>query len=124
MTNQTEATCPFTTPEIGTSVKLACDHADCPAPHSGNPAFLAGWEAFFKGESKPEGKDGSRGWQAAKGHKAYRESYTWTLAAVVCEDGKWYAVITREEVNSYNDVMNGTGTGLGTHTVTERVQLG
>ena len=56
--------------------------------------------------------------------KARIEGYHWTFVrAELAEDGCWYAVITREEVNSYNDVMNGSGTGLGTHTVTERAKL-
>jgi len=66
----------------------------------------------------------NNGYEHARCHKLSRESQKWTFTGTEKgEDGRWYAVLTREEVNSYNDVMNGTGTGLGTHTVTERVKL-
>lgn len=62
--------------------------------------------------------------EADKRRKAHLESYLWTFQrAELAEDGCWYAVLTREEPNSLNDVMNGTGTGLGTYTVTERAKL-
>lgn len=56
--------------------------------------------------------------------KARLEGYFWKfMGAEKGEDGHWYAVLTREEPNSLDDVMNGTGTGLGSYTVTERAQL-
>ena len=56
--------------------------------------------------------------------KAHVEGYHWTFVrAELAEDGCWYAVLTRQEPNSLDDVMNGSGTGLGSHTVTERAKL-
>ena len=132
-------TCPVPTPAIGSTIKIRTSHLDCPkglAERKG-PEFVKGWEAFFAGTPDPEpnekwGEWGEwdetnpyvDGWKIAKRHKAARECHTWTFqGAEKGEDGEWYAVLTRQEVNSYNDVMNGSGTGLGHHTVTQRVKL-
>lgn len=59
-----------------------------------------------------------------RGRKARIEGYHWTfVGAELAEDGCWYAVLTREEPNSLDDVYNGSGTGLGSHTITERAKL-
>jgi len=129
---------PSDLPAIGSIVKIQCSHKDCPevlAERKG-PEFVKGWEAFFAGSPDPDpneefGEWGAwdksnpfvDGWKIAKRHKAARECDEWTLEAIEEEDGKKVAVLTRQEINSYNDVMNGTGTGLGHHTVTERVTL-
>jgi len=137
--NDTSKQTPSDLPPIGSKVKIQCSHKDCPeglAERKG-PEFVKGWEAFFAGSPDPEvneewGEWGEwdrsnpfvDGWKLAKRAKSGRECHEWTLSAVEQdESGEWVAVLTRQEVNSYNDVMNGSGTGLGHHTVTERVQL-
>lgn len=52
------------------------------------------------------------------------ESYEWTFMGTEIEKGHTFALLTREEPRSLDDVYNGSGTGLGMITVTERVNLG
>lgn len=119
--------CPVPTPAPGTKVNVKCgDDTPCPTAHVASPETLRGWSAYYAGEPEPEydpRNDYSRGYHSAKGYKTHRESLVWTYKGVEKADDGWYAVLSREEVNSYNDVMNGSGTGLGTHTVTERVKV-
>ncbi len=139
MTSPETKACPIPTPAVGATVKIQAEHIDPPKTGKGtNPEFVKGWEAFFAGAPDPEPNerwgewgDWNRnnpytdGWKWAKRAKASRECHTWTFQGTEQgEDGKWYAVLTRKEVNDYNDVMNGSGTGLGHHTVTEKVLLG
>jgi len=139
MSENTSSQCPTDLPPIGSTVQIACNKKDCPegtAKRMG-PEFVKGWDAFFAGSPDPEineefGEWGewdqsnpfTNGWKLAKRAKSARECHEWTLSAVEQDEaGDWVAVLTRQEVNSYNDVMNGSGTGLGHHTVTERVSL-
>lgn len=125
-------------PAVGSFVQIQIE-GDEPCPFAENvPAeFLAGWAAFFKGEPDPGTKGVAstlhprdtaevlfkRGYLSARGHKQYRENFVWKVAAIEEGADERIAVLTREEPRSYNDVMNGSGTGLGTDTVTTRVKL-
>ena len=124
-------------PKVGTLVKIECgDDTECPHPNR-SEEYLKGWADFFKGGPDPDphpvygstgAYDGTNqytlGWKHAMGLKAFREAHTWTFkGAELGEDGCWYANLERQEVNSYNDVMNGSGTGLGTHTETTKVKI-
>jgi len=57
-------------------------------------------------------------------HPAALENYEWTFTGTESENGRTYALLTREEPRSLDDVYNGSGTGLGWTTVNERVDLG
>lgn len=127
-----------TLPPVGAKINLRVE-GDVPCPYADKrPAdFLRGWAAFFSGEPNP-GTDNlsyivrptdtaevlyRKGYLSAQGYKTTREFYIWTFQGVEEEGGKRLAIITREEPRSLNDVMNGSGTGLGTVTITERVEI-
>jgi hypothetical protein len=127
----------MTTPAIGSLVKLTLENVTCPFADKVPADFLRGWAAYFKGESDPGTTNLSvvihprdtasdlyrKGYLSARGHKALRESHVWTFAAVEEKEGKRLAVLTRTEPRCLDDVYNGSGTGLGTVTITERVEI-
>lgn len=120
--------CPVELPKPGAKVQIKCGD-DTPHPHAEtvSAAILRGWADFFRGVPNPETDprycEVSRGWHAAKGHKQVQEAYTWIFEGAEKGEDGWYAILSREEPRSYNDVMNGTGTGLGTVKVTEKVKI-
>lgn len=117
--------CPFKTPAVGSQVKIACgDDTECPFADRLPVEALEGWQAFFQGQEEPQDFEGKRGWNFAKGHKQVREAHEWTFKGTEKRDDGWYAVLTRTEPRCLDDVYNGSGTGLGTVTFTERVKLG
>ena len=108
-----------TLPKTGTRGRVECHYAE-PLSPTWPDEFKAGWEAFWKGEEPAATELAKRGWEAARGHQMVRESYDWTVERYEDgPDGERWAVCTRTEPRSLDDVYNGTGTGLGTETIRE-----
>jgi len=121
----TTTPCPYKTPEVGTQVKVQCgDDVQCPFAERVSAAVVKGWDAFFQGADQPSNPEEARGWTFARNHKTVREGYIWTFEGTEHTADGWYAVISRTEPRCLDDVYNGTGTGLGTDTITEKVKLG
>jgi hypothetical protein len=121
-----------TLPKTGALVKISCGDVAYPHPDlNRTPEFLQGWADFFTGvvpDPVPSYQDSydteyTTGWKQARGHKDFVEAFEWTFKGTETREDGLYALLERQEVNSYDDVMNGSGTGMGHHTETGSVKL-
>jgi hypothetical protein len=112
---------------VGSKIKLDC--GSVPAPEHLPDSQRMGWAAFFRGavslttDPEIDPKLYELGWRQAKTHKLCRESLVWEIEAYETDsEGSLWALLIRWEPRCLDDVYNGTGTGLGTIEIREKVR--